>query len=243
MWRGNEVVLREHHPIPMWSYGSLAAGLLSFLEAQLCRWCSAPLPVHALKLVLISPTSEGWQADSTPWCINSAANGAWTQDSRIPSHHPNHWANTRLHPIPIIDEVLQELGTSEVFSKLALMWGYHQLELHVESGNVTFVTHCGLCRWKSLLFGTNAAPEIYQHEIHKVIQGILGTANISDDIIVHGATQRNMTKGWSWCLENYNELVWLWMSTSASLGFQSWCSWVTSWQVKASTLLKTKWKQ
>ena len=70
-------------------------GSYHFLKRD-CRWCSAPLPVHTLELLLISPTSEGWQAESTPWCINSVADEVWTQDPRIPSHHPNHWANTRL---------------------------------------------------------------------------------------------------------------------------------------------------
>ncbi|XP_030849310.1 uncharacterized protein K02A2.6-like [Strongylocentrotus purpuratus] len=94
------------------------------------------------------------------------------------------------HPIPTVDEILQELSTSKVFSKIDLKWGYHQLELDPESRKLTtFVTHCGLYRYKRLLFGVNAAPEIYQHEIHKVLQGLPGVANISDDIIIHGATQ------------------------------------------------------
>ena len=94
------------------------------------------------------------------------------------------------HPIPTVDEVLQELTTSKVFSKIDLKWGFHQLELHPESRDVTtFVTHCGLYRYKRLMFGINAAPEIYQYEIHRVIQGIPGAANISDDIIVHAPTR------------------------------------------------------
>jgi len=90
------------------------------------------------------------------------------------------------HPIPTIDELLQEMSQSRVFSKIDLKWGYHQLELHPDSRNITtFVTHCGLYRYKRLLFGINAASEIYQHEIQKVIQGIPGAANISDDIVIH----------------------------------------------------------
>jgi hypothetical protein len=51
---------------------------------------------------------------------------------------------------------------------------------------MTFATHCGLFRYKRLPFGVNAASEIYQHEIHKIIQGLPGVENISDDIIIHG---------------------------------------------------------
>ncbi|XP_041471762.1 uncharacterized protein K02A2.6-like [Lytechinus variegatus] len=94
------------------------------------------------------------------------------------------------HPIPTVEEVLQELTASKIFSKIDLKWGYHQLELDANSRDVTtFVTHCGLYRYKRLLFGINAAPEIYQYEIHRVIQGIPGVANISDDIIVHARSR------------------------------------------------------
>ena len=51
---------------------------------------------------------------------------------------------------------------------------------------MTFVTHTGLYRYKRLPFGVNAASEIYQHEIHNIIQGIPGVANISDDVLIHG---------------------------------------------------------
>ena len=36
------------------------------------------------------------------------------------------------HPIPTVDEVLQDMSQSSVFSKLDLKWGYHQLELSEE---------------------------------------------------------------------------------------------------------------
>ena len=90
------------------------------------------------------------------------------------------------HPIPTIEELLQDMAESRVFSKLDLKMGYHQLELHPDSRDITtFVTHCGLYRYKRLVMGINAASEIYQHEIHQVVQGIPGVANLSDDIIIH----------------------------------------------------------
>ncbi|KAK7102592.1 hypothetical protein V1264_020788 [Littorina saxatilis] len=90
------------------------------------------------------------------------------------------------HPIPTVDELLQDMAESRVFSKLDLKLGYHQCELHPDSRDITtFVTHCGLYRYKRLVMGINAASEIYQHEIQRVVQGIPGVANLSDDIIIH----------------------------------------------------------
>lgn len=91
------------------------------------------------------------------------------------------------HPIPTVDEILQDMSESRVFSKLDLKMGYHQLELHPDSRDITtFVAHCGLYRFKRLVMGINAASEIYQHEIQQVVQGIPGVVNLSDDIMVHG---------------------------------------------------------
>ena len=54
----------------------------------------------------------------------------------------------------------------------------------------TFATHCGLFRYKRLLFGVNSASEQYQYEIQTALAGIEGQENISDDIIVHGKDQK-----------------------------------------------------
>ena len=92
-------------------------------------------------------------------------------------------------PIPSVDEVLEELNGSAVFSKLDLHHGFHQVELHTDSRDITtFVTHDGLFSRKRLSFGVNAAPQKYQHIISQVIADIEGVVNITDDLIVHGKT-------------------------------------------------------
>lgn len=92
-------------------------------------------------------------------------------------------------PIPTVDEVLEELNGSTVFSKLDLRHGFHQVELHTDSRDITnLVTHDGLFRYKRLSFGFHAAPEKYQHIISQVIADIEGVVNIADDLIVRGKT-------------------------------------------------------
>jgi hypothetical protein len=93
------------------------------------------------------------------------------------------------YPIPTVEEILQDLTGACVFSKLDLRWGYHQIELDEQSRHyTTFATHTGLYRYKPLMFGVSAAPEIYQHVIQQSLQGCPGMRNISDDIIVFGKT-------------------------------------------------------
>lgn len=66
------------------------------------------------------------------------------------------------HPIPTIDEVLQAMNGSTIFTKLDLKWGFHQIELEEDSRAITcFCTHKGLFRYKRLMFGISSAPELY----------------------------------------------------------------------------------
>lgn len=93
-------------------------------------------------------------------------------------------------PIPTVDELLQGMNGSTIFSKLDLKWGYHQLELTPESREITtFAVHNGVYRYKRLLFGVSSTSEQYQHEIANALAGIEGVENISDDVIIHARDQ------------------------------------------------------
>ena len=90
-------------------------------------------------------------------------------------------------PIPTIEEVLQDLNGSTVFSRVDLKWGFHQILLAEESRHVTtFVTHRGLYIYTRLMFGVTSAPEKYQQIIRDVLRSCDGVANIADDLIIHG---------------------------------------------------------
>ena len=92
--------------------------------------------------------------------------------------------------MPTIDDLVADLNGSTVFTTLDLSSGYHQLELAEESRHITtFSTHLGLRRYKRLLFGINAASEIFQNTIEELLTGLPGCKNISDDIIVFGKDQ------------------------------------------------------
>ena len=94
------------------------------------------------------------------------------------------------HPMPTVDDLITDLNSSTVFSKLDLSNAYQQLELDESSRYITtFSTHVGLRQYKRLLFGVNAASEIFQKAIADLLADIPGTRNLSDDIIIHGKTQ------------------------------------------------------
>ena len=94
------------------------------------------------------------------------------------------------HPIPTIDEVLEQLNESTVFSKIDLRWGFHQVELSEDSRSITtFALDENLYRYKRMMFSITSAPEQYQNIIAQVIKGCEGALNIADDLIVYGRNE------------------------------------------------------
>ncbi|XP_021351252.1 uncharacterized protein K02A2.6-like [Mizuhopecten yessoensis] len=110
------------------------------------------------------------------------------------------------YPIPTVDEILQDLNQSKVFSKLDIRWAYHQIELAPESrGITTFQTHLGMYRYKRLMFGISCAPELYNKIIQQVLRECPGVNSIFDDIVVHGETQGEHNKNLDKLLQTLRE--------------------------------------
>ena len=90
------------------------------------------------------------------------------------------------HPMPTMDDLIADLNGSTVFSKLDLSNAYHQLELGESSRHIPrFATHVELFHYKRLLFGVNAASELFQKAIFYLLKSIPGVKNLSDDIIIY----------------------------------------------------------
>lgn len=65
------------------------------------------------------------------------------------------------------------------------------MELDEESREITtFMTHKGMYRYKTLLFGVSCAPEMYNKVLAQTLSGLQGVNSIFDDIIVHGKNNK-----------------------------------------------------
>ena len=95
------------------------------------------------------------------------------------------------HPVPTVEETVQEMHGGKYFSKLDLNMAYHQIELHKDSREITtFAGPDSLYRYKRLIFGINMASEKFQQIVSQVIRGCPGAYNMSDDIVVVGRTEQ-----------------------------------------------------
>ena len=97
-----------------------------------------------LKLDIIEPVSEATSWVSPLLAVPKDPKNLKNDDVRIAvdMQKPNTAIKRTHHPIPTIDETFAKFNQCTVFSKIDLLHGYHQIELHPESRPITtFSSH------------------------------------------------------------------------------------------------------
>lgn len=92
------------------------------------------------------------------------------------------------YPVPVFDQLMDELSHSSWFSKLDLKAGYHQILLqNGEEYKTAFQTHMGHYEFRVMAFGLTGAPNTFLEAMNETLKPVLRRCALVffDDILIY----------------------------------------------------------
>jgi len=100
----------------------------------------------------------------------------------------NEWTIKNNYPFPMILDVLENIGTKKVFTKMDLRWGYNNVRIKKgDEWKAAFTTPEGLFEPTVIFFGLTNSPATFQAMMNELLRDLINTEKVAvfiDDVIV-----------------------------------------------------------
>ncbi|UYV68297.1 K02A2.6-like [Cordylochernes scorpioides] len=130
---------------------------------------------------------------ATEWCAPTVIAGKPNGDIRlcVDFSRLNDHVQREVHPMPVVEHMLGQLGEAKLFSKLGAKGGFHQIPLSPDCQHLTtFITPFGRYKFCRMPFGISLAPEYFQRVMSIILQGMDGVICYLDDILIFASDSK-----------------------------------------------------
>ncbi|UYV73932.1 K02A2.6-like [Cordylochernes scorpioides] len=130
---------------------------------------------------------------ATEWCAPTVIAGKPNGDIRlcVDLSRLNEHVQREVHPMPVVEHMLGQLGEARFFSKLEANSGFHQIPLSPDCQHLTtFITPFGRYKYCRMPFGISLAPEYFQRVMSIILQGMDGVMCYLDDILIFASDSK-----------------------------------------------------
>jgi len=105
----------------------------------------------------------------------------------------NEWTIKNNYPLPLISDVLENIGTKKLFMKMNLRWGYNNVRIKEgDEWKAVFTTPEGLFEPTVMFFGLTNLPATFQAMMNELLRDLINTGKVAafiDDVIIGTETE------------------------------------------------------
>ena len=93
----------------------------------------------------------------------------------------NEWTIKNNYPLPLISDVVENIGTKKVFTKMDLRWGYNNIWIKEgDEWKVVFITPEGSFEPTVMFFRLTNSPATFQAMMNKLLRDLINTVRIAE---------------------------------------------------------------
>ena len=100
----------------------------------------------------------------------------------------NEWTIKNNYPLPLISDVLENIGTKKLFTKMDLRWGYNNVRIKEgDEWKAAFTTLEGSFEPTVMFFRLTNSPATFQAIMNELLRDLINTGKVAafrDDVIV-----------------------------------------------------------
>ena len=100
----------------------------------------------------------------------------------------NEWTIKNNYPLPLILDILENIGTKKLFTKMDLRWGYNNVRIKEgDEWKAAFTTLKGSFEPTVMFFRLTNSPATFQAMMNELLRDLINTGKVAafiDDVIV-----------------------------------------------------------